>query len=419
MKNTNLMKKRWQVLIISCFINLCAGSIYAWSVFSEPMEEYLNANYGLGLDAGGLAIVFTIANMVGPLTMIPGGKINDTLGPRWVVFIGGVIFGGGMFMSGFANSVMWLIVTYSLGCGLGMGMIYGCNISNAVKFFPDKKGIVGGLTTACYGISSVIVPPIANMLNQSAGVTMSFKIFGTVFLVIICAGGLMQIKCPEEFIESFGPEAKASGAADAGVVKKRKQDYAWNEMLKTPYFYLMLFMLTCGAVSGLMCISQASGMAVSKVGMTSAGAALAVSVLALFNTGGRVAAGLMSDKIGRLNTLLIALFCTIGGLALLAFAGNDPRTFYCGICLIGISFGSFMGVFPAFTADQFGSKNNSVNFGIMFIGFAVAGYIGPTIMKTTLNATGSYNLSFVLAAILAISGILLLLVFRRLKSRQN
>ncbi|MCF0143701.1 MAG: OFA family MFS transporter [Firmicutes bacterium] len=415
------MKKRWFVLVVSCLINLCAGSIYAWSVFSVPMEAHLNETYGLGLVPGGLAIVFTIANMVGPITMIPGGKINDSLGPRWVVFIGGIIFGGGMFMCGFANSVLWLIICYSLGCGLGMGMIYGCNISNAVKFFPDKKGVVGGLTTACYGISSVIIPPIANALNQSVGVTMSFKIFGVIFLVVICVGGLLQIKCPEEFIENFEINSKAAGTPAETVGEKPavKRDFPWNEMLKSPFFYLMLFMLMCGAVSGLMCISQASGMATSKVGMTASAAALAVSVLALFNTGGRVVAGLVSDKIGRLNTLLIALFCTIGGLVILAFAGNTPATFYPGICLIGISFGSFMGVFPAFTADQFGPKNNSVNFGIMFIGFAVAGYVGPTIMKTTLNSTGSYNLSFVLAAVLAVVGIVLLMIFKALQRKAN
>lgn len=254
---------------------------------------------------------------------------------------------------------MWLIITYILGCGLGMGMIYGCNISNAVKFFPDKKGIAGGLTTACYGISSVIIPPIANALNQGVGVTMSFKILGLVFLVIICLGGLMQMKCPEDFIESFDLHTKVRAAVSAESVQAapKKRDYAWNEMLKTPYFYLMLFMLTCGAVSGPMCISQASGMAVSIV------------------------------------------------------------TFYCGICLIGIIFGSFMGAFPAFTAKQFGAKNNSMNFGIMFIGFAVAGYVGPTIMKSALNSTGSYNMSFILAAILAIGGIAILMFFKTLQMK--
>ena len=88
MYTMNMMKIRWYVLIISCFVNLCAGSMYAWSVFASPMELYLNETYGLNLQTGSLAIIFTFANMLGPITMIPGGKINDTLGPKWVVFIG-------------------------------------------------------------------------------------------------------------------------------------------------------------------------------------------------------------------------------------------------------------------------------------------------------------------------------------------
>lgn len=407
----DLMKKRWLILAISCFINLCAGSMYAWSVFAGPMEEHLNETYGLGLAAGSLAIVFTVANMVGPITMIPGGRINDALGPRWVVFIGGLLFGAGMFFSGSAHSVLAITLTYTIGPGLGMGMIYGCNIGNAVKFFPDKRGIAGGLATATYGISSVIIPPIANALNQSVGVTMSFKIFGVVFAVIICGCSMFLIKCPEDFADRFeskGPKLAAS---------KTSKDYNWNEMIKTPQFYLMLCMLLCGAVSGLMCISQASAMAISKVGMSVSAAAIAVSVLALFNTAGRVIAGMLSDKIGRTNTLMTAIICTICGLCILFFAGNDNLTFYLGVCLIGISFGSFMGVYPAFTADQFGAKNNTVNFGIMFIGFAIAGYVGPTIMRTALNATGSYNMSFMVAACIAILGMVLLLIFKGIQKK--
>ena len=192
----DLDKKRWIVLGLGCLINLCAGSLYGWSVLSVPMESYLNEVCGAGIAAGGLAVVFTVANMVGPITMIPGGRMNDMLGPRWVIFIGGLLFGGGMLMSGFATSKLWLIITYGLGCGLGMGMVYGCNIGNSVKFFPDKKGLAGGLATASYGISSVIMPPVANALNSSIGVTGTFKVLGIVFLIVICAGGLLTPQMP-------------------------------------------------------------------------------------------------------------------------------------------------------------------------------------------------------------------------------
>ena len=113
-----LTKKRWIILIASCFINLCIGSIYAWSVFAAPMAEYINSISGLSLTPGSLAIAFTITNSVGPITMITGGRINDKFGPKEVIFIGGLLFGGGMILSGFEKSVGFLVLTYGIITGL-------------------------------------------------------------------------------------------------------------------------------------------------------------------------------------------------------------------------------------------------------------------------------------------------------------
>ena len=196
----DLTKKRWIILIASCFINLCIGSIYGWSVFAGPMAQYLSEISGITYTAGTLAIVFTITNSVGPITMITGGRINDTFGPKKVIFFGGVLFGLGMILAGFSNSLPMLIVTYGIILGLGVGMIYGCTISNSVKFFPDKRGLVGGVTTAAYGFSSVIIPPVANYLITNFGITSTFKIIGVVFLLIVCISSFFIEKCPENFV---------------------------------------------------------------------------------------------------------------------------------------------------------------------------------------------------------------------------
>ena len=407
----DLDKKRWIVLGLGCLINLCAGSLYGWSVLSVPMESYLNEVYGAGLAAGGIAVVFTVANMVGPFTMIPGGRINDTLGPRWVIFIGGLLFGGGMLMSGFADSKLWLVVTYGLGCGLGMGMVYGCNIGNSVKFFPDKKGLAGGLATASYGISSVIMPPVANALNSSIGVTGTFKVLGIVFLIIICGGGLITFKCPD----GYRPKGYVQEHSKSG----NTLEFNWKQMLGTADFYLMLFMMTCGAISGLMCISQASGIAQNMISMTVSQAAIAVSVLALFNTAGRIAAGYASDKIGRTNTMAIAFVLSAAGVVLLWFAGAGEVHFYIAICLIGLSFGAIMGIYPAFTAERFGSKNNTINYGMMFIGFAIAGYLGPTIMKSMFNSSGQYNSAFLVSAMFTAAGFIILMIYKSKEKKRK
>lgn len=172
--DSHLDQRRWLVLIASCLINLCIGSLYAWSVFASPMAEKLNTLSGSNnFTSASLAIVFTVANSVGPITMISGGYINDKLGPKWVVFFGGLLFGGGMLASGFATGIPMLIITYGLGCGLGMGLAYGCTINNSVKFFPDKRGLIGGIATATYGLSSVLIPPVANALMNAVGLILT------------------------------------------------------------------------------------------------------------------------------------------------------------------------------------------------------------------------------------------------------
>ena len=412
-----LTKKRWIILTASCLINLCIGSLYAWSVFAGPMAEHLSSTAGTVLTAADLAIVFTLANSVGPITLISGGSINDRLGPKWVIFAGGIVFGLGMIISGMASGMTTLLIGYGLGCGLGMGLVYGCTISNSVKFFPDKRGLIGGIATASYGISSVLMPPVANAMIGRMGVQWTFRTLGTVFLIIICGGAFLIEKCPDGFIPTgYVPEKTGSGTAG----KAACPDKNWKEMLRDPIFYVMIIMLTCGAVFGLMMISQASPIAQNMIGMSVASATAAVSILALFNAAGRVAAGYVSDRIGRINTLTIMLILAVAGLLLLTTAGEgDVAKFYIGVSVVGLCFGAFMGVFPGFTADQFGQKNNSVNYGIMFIGFALAGYAGPTIMSKVLGRTGSYVPAFWIAMALAVVGLLMSVLYRVLRKRQR
>lgn len=412
-----LEKKRWIILAASCLINLCIGSLYAWSVFATPLAEHLNQLYGYAgasaFTASSLAIVFTFANSVGPVTMISGGVVNDKFGPRWVVTAGGLLFGLGTFATGFATTVPVLIITYGLGLGLGMGLVYGCTVSNSVKFFPDMKGLIGGIAVATYGLSSVVVPPIANSLIQSFGVQAAFRYFGIAFAVIICVCACFIEKCPDGFMpEGYVPK-NASGTGPAIQVEKN-----WKQMLSDPIFYVMILMLVCGAFSGLMIISQASPMAQTVIGLSSASAAMIVSVLALFNAGGRVLSGLLSDKLGGINTVRLVFVLAIAGLFLL-FSSSSFLPFVISVSIIGFCFGSFMGIYPGFTANQFGVKNNSVNYGIMFIGFASAGYFAPTAVGKILTDTGSYNNAFLIAIALSAVGIVLSFIYAKMsKSRQ-
>jgi MFS family permease len=235
----------------------------------------------------------------------------------------------------------------------------------------------------------------------------AFIIIGIAFLLIICSASFFIEKCPSDFVPAGWTPKKLNAS------RSLRSDKDWKGMLANPLFYVMILLLISGAFAGLMCTSQASPIAQKMVGLSAAAATTVVSVLALFNTGGRIIAGYVSDKIGRINTLAFASLLSVAGLGLLYISGdNSVATFYIGISVIGLSFGSLMGVFPGFTADQFGAKNNSVNYGIMFIGFALAGYFGPSIMKNVYSADSSYQRAFVIAAIFGITGFILTFVYK-------
>ncbi len=400
-------KKRWLILASICVILLCTGSIYVWSVFASSMTEYFNNVLGLNLTSGDLVIVYTVANSLSPISMISGGWINDRLGPKKVVLLGAVMYGGGMIASGFATGVTYLIVSYGLITGLGIGLIYGTAISTAVKYFPDKRGLIGGITTAVYGMSSVVLPPIVTFIVGKADATVAFKILGVVFLAAIIVCALILEPCPVGYVpKGYVPAVNTAGG----------KDMEWKAMIKTPVFYVMMLLLMSGAFSGMMITSQTSAVAQNMIGMTAAAASTAVSVLALFNAGGRVVAGYVSDKIGRINTLTITCAISIIGLMSLYLSGNGTTfSFYLGISIVGLCFGAIMGVFPGFTADQFGARNNSVNYGIMFVGFAFAGYFGPQIMSSIYGQTGQYQNAFLIACGLNVAGVILTFIYRKLK----
>ena len=399
-----LTKKRWVLLIICCLINLCVGSMYAWSVLAAPMAQELNVD--------NLSIAFSVANSVGFISMIIGGLVADRKGPRWVMFLGGLMFGVGMFCCGFAQNVSHLVLSYGVILGLGLSFVYGCTISTCIKFFPDKRGMAGGMATAFYGISSVIFAPIANALNNSVGVRSSFKILGVVFLVVVCVGSLFISTCPAGFMPTgYTPPVQTSGKAPV--------DKTTGEMLRMPIFYVMLLMLTCGGVFGMMVISCASSLSVNIANVGAGTASLLVSVLCLFNTAGRLIAGSLSDKLGRVNTLTIAIVIALVGLLMLYLSdvnGSLP-VLVVGLILMGICFGTFMGVFPGFCTDQFGSRHNTVNYGIMWIGFCIAGVVGPTILTSVYSSTGAYRIAFVIAGGIAILGLILTFVYRAMNRK--
>jgi MFS family permease len=164
----------------------------------------------------------------------------------------------------------------------------------------------------------------------------------------------------------------------------------------------------------MMIISQASPIAQQMMGFTPAQAAAVVSILAFFNMSGRLASGMLSDRLGAIGTMRLTFGLSIlAGLLLFFCRESTAALFYAGLALAGFGFGSIMGIYPGFTAKQFGRKYNSVNYGIMFIGFALAGLLGPMLMNTVVSATGRYQPAFIACAVLAAVGEVLINLFTR------
>ena len=220
----------------------------------------------------------------------------------------------------------------------------------------------------------MIVPPIAQVLTQHYGIMNTFVILGTVFALVIVFCGYFCERCPEDFnpLNKHGDEK--TRIAVTGLT--------WRQMLASPIFWPMIALLMCGAVSAMMILSQAASIAQNEIGMNATSAAAAVSTIAFFNMAGRLVAGTLSDKLGRIGVLMFGLiFAALGLIVLMNSGQGDYVFFYCGCILIGISFGTFMSIYPGFTADRFGTKHAGVNYGIMFSGFSVAGLMGPIIMQ--------------------------------------
>lgn len=297
--------------------------------------------------------------------MILGGWINDRFGPRAIIPAGGLVMGIGFYLAARAATPLELILGYGLGFGPGLGFVYGSSVNTTLKLFPDHRGLAGVIATAVYGLSSVTLPPVAHALIETEGIEAALLTLGGVFMVVIAAGGLLLEKCPDGFAKQF--TAAAPGKRTAA------EECGWRGMLRSKRFPPMAALMLCGAIPGMMIISHCWSLAKDVAGLDVGAASAMVSMLVLANVFGMLLVGALSDIFGRLASLSGALILTILATVLLSLSDQNAHLlFSAGILAIGLSFRAVMGIYPGFTAEEFGAKNNSVNYGIMFSGFSVA-----------------------------------------------
>lgn len=404
MVTENNYANRWLILIASTSILLCTGAIYAFSVFAGPLS------IEKGWSMSEVMTAFAINSAVGPIPMILGGFLTDKGLAKWSSVLGGLLFALGFVLTGFVTSPFMLYITYGLLSGFGQGLAYSGCLSNTIKFFPDKRGLASGIITAGMGGAAIIAAPIGNTLIEHYDVLSAFKFLGFAYMVVIIIASLFIKVAPANYQPAGWTPANNQQAK--AIVNKN-----WQQMLKTPYFYLIFFMLGAGAFSGLMIASNASGIGQKMFGLTSAIAAFYVSLYSLSNCAGRVVWGTVSDKLGRNKTLDIIFSVII--LAFVSFLFIPSQIgFAIGIIALGLCFGGVMGVFPPMVMENYGPINQGVNYGVIFIGYSSAAFFAPKLTADILaNNGGNYTNAFYVAIGVAFIGLVLNMIYKWVKKR--
>ena len=384
-------KNRWFILAASIITNLALGAGYAWSVFQTALLE---VNTGWTLTETSLA--FSISFAMVPVGMIICGPIVDKHGGKKVVLVAGILFGLGMFLTGFASSIIMLYLTYGIILGLGIGAGYGTATALTVKWFPDKKGLAGGLTAAGFGSGAIILAPIATRMIESVGVNTTFKILGIVLLVVICGASFMM----------ENPPVNVPLVGEATQTGKN-----YKEMLKEPNFWILWAVYAFAATSGMMVIGHAANLAsYYSLGV----GAVIVMVVGLANTLGRIFWGSVSDKLGRYKTVMMMFVVSGTGLMLLNFTTTLGKfAGILGLIFIALSFGGFLGSFPGITAENWGASKSASNYGWMFTAYGIAAIFGPSLASSIRESTGSYSMALVISAGMAVIGAIMILWYMK------
>lgn len=401
----------WLVTYSATAIGLAFGILYIWSVINAGIPASWGwSNADKALPYATMAIVFSVG-------MVPAGRLQDRFGPRPMIFIGGFLNGLGCIISGLSgSSLIGYLIGFGLITGIGVSFGYSALTPTAIKWFPkEKTGLVTGIVVAGIGMAPVPLAPLTAWLLKlysKAGVAGEVEMGVPATMVSLGIGiwliGLIFtwfiINPPLEFVP-------LSRKSSQNSINDDEEDFDWKQMLSTVQFWLLFIMFFIGSSAGLVFIGVAANLGKEALKEM---AFLAVVVLSIGNSAGRVIAGIISDKIGRLWTLFFDNVFQCAVILILykltQQAGGSWWMILLIVFLIGMNYGANQTIFPATCKDYFGIRNFGHNYGFLFVAFGTAGLVMPYLNGWLQDVTGRPDYSYILIiSMLALAAVVALI----------
>ncbi|MEI4828285.1 OFA family MFS transporter [Bacillus sp. FJAT-53711] len=375
----------WLVVLGTIIIQMGLGTIYTWSLFNQPLVSKF------GWDLHAVAITFSITSFSLSFSTLFASKLQEKWGLRKLIMIAGLALGMGLMLSSQVSSLPMLYLLAGVVVGYADGTAYITSLSNLIKWFPERKGLIAGISVSAYGTGSLIFKYINAKLIDSVGVSQAFLYWGLIVAVMVVIGACFIHQAAEQDT----------------VHETTTHDYTTREMLRTKEVYLLFIMLFTSCMSGLYLIGMVKDIGVQLVGLSAATAANAVAMVAIFNTVGRIILGPLSDKIGRLKIVSATFVIIAMSVFVLSFLNLNYGIYFACVASVAFCFGGNITIFPAIVGDFFGLKNHSKNYGIVYQGFgfgALAGaFIGALLggFKPTFMVIGALCIvSFIISILI-------------------
>ena len=402
---------RWTQLLMGIVcMAMIANLQYGWTLFVNPIADKH------GWSRAAIQVAFTIFVLTETWLVPIEGYLVDKFGPRPVVMVGGILCGLGWVLNSYAESLTMLYVAAAVG-GVGAGAVYGTCVGNALKWFPDRRGLAAGLTAAGFGAGSALtIVPIAAFI-KSSGYEAAFLYFGI-------GQGLIVFLL--SWFLTRAPESKVMGVSTAAV-QQTKRNYSPGEVLRSPVFWVMYAMFVMVAAGGLMATAQLGPIAkdfkigdtpVNIMGLILPALTFALAIDRVLNGLTRPFFGWVSDKIGREQTMFIAFALEAFGILALYNFGQNPIAFVILTGLVFFAWGEIYSLFPSTCADTFGSKYAAANAGLLYTAKGTASLLVP-LSSVLAAATGSWHTVFIVASVMnAIAALMAWFVLRPMRRAQ-